>query len=129
MFGKYFKKPVYYAHSLRHYGTKKEKKDARMIGRLTGLRVLNPKGKLSNNSSWVSEAYLLIDKCQMLVFTEYQGTIGKGVYTEIQYALEKRMPVYLLHDGNLLAILKRDLHLVRHGENWVKYARVLYELF
>jgi hypothetical protein len=47
----------------------------------------------------MNQAYRLINQAELLVATEYQGHLGKGVCDEICYALSKKKLVYVLRSG------------------------------
>ena len=63
------------------------------------------------------------DHVQVLIFSEYQGNIGRGVYAEVEQARAKGIPIFLLRSG--LFWLNPRLQ-VYDATDWaLKYAKVL----
>ena len=118
-------KTIYYAHSLRIYNTSKEQLELKQIAKLFEKRkILNPNGAITD----IFGAYRLINQAELLVATEYQGHLGKGVYDEICYALSQKKLVHVLRNGRLFRVYsKHQLEIV--DIDWqIHYARV-YEGF
>lgn len=116
---------IYYAHSMRIYNRPQERSEWWRILLLGRQRVLNPKEPLRGVADWKSKAFALIDKCEAVVFTTYCDSIGKGVYTELQYAFKTCKPVYLLVGWKLVPVGQDQLNVIygRTG-SWVYYAEV-----
>lgn len=112
---------IYFAHSLRDYNTPKETSDEATIKRFFQRGTVNPNGKLEQRN-WQAKAQALIQPCKAVVFTEWQGYIGKGVSFEIEFALEIGLPVYLLRGGQFYRITVENLQ--PPSDNWVFYRRV-----
>jgi len=92
---------IYYAHSMRKYNTEAETYEISQLSQLLPkCEIVNPNGLVSN----MDESYALVDTCDALVFTEYQGHIGKGVYCEIEYALKKHLRVASLFQGKFTRV-------------------------
>ena len=112
---------IYYAHSMRTYGTRVERKQLRQLRKFTN-EITNPNGLLSR-FGWQAQARALIDMCDCLVFSEYQDWIGKGVEWEIQYAHNQGKIVYALREGVLFPIQPSDITVA--GWDWaVRWAYV-----
>ena len=89
-------KSIYYSHSLNIYNTSKEQLELTKVASFFPKRkILNPNGAITD----MKQAYRLINQAAIVVATEYQGHIGKGVCDEICYALSKKKLVYVLRSG------------------------------
>jgi len=110
---------LYYAHSVRKYGTPQETKELKSIRRQFGnAEIINPRSV----GSKVMKDYLdIVDTVDIVVFSEYYGYIGKGVYEEVMFALNRNIPLFLLRWGKFY----KNFDVVRYGDNWaVYYAKV-----
>jgi hypothetical protein len=110
---------------MRNYNTDQERLELTQIASFFPKRkIINPNGAITD----MNQAYRLINQAELLVATEYQGHLGKGVYDEISYALSKKKLVYVLCSGRLFRVYStHQLELV--DIDWqVHYARV-YEGF
>ena len=116
---------VYYAHSLQKYGTRTEKAEIRQIRRLLHCKVVNPREAVSNaggGSKAMADCLKLVRKVPGLVFSEYTGYIGRGVYAEVTLARELGKPVWLLRDRRLYDTFELELL----GSDWaIRYAQVI----
>ena len=118
-------KSIYYSHSLNIYNTSKEQLELTKVASFFPKRkILNPNGAITD----MKQAYRLINQAAIVVATEYQGHLGKGVCDEICYALSKKKLVYVLRFGRLFRVYStHQLEIV--DIDWqVHYARV-YEGF
>jgi hypothetical protein len=140
-------KSIYYSHSLKIYNTPKEQLELTKIASFFPKRkILNPNGaitpleiptvlnsgehkvKISNGVTDMNQAYRLINQAELVVATEYQGHLGKGVYNEMCYALSKKKLVAMLRNGRLFRVYSRHQIEVLDIDWQVHYARV-YEGF
>ena len=116
---------IYYAHSLRIYNTEQEQLELKQIASLFPKRkILNPNGAITD----MNQAYRLINKAELVVATEHQGHLGKGVYDEICYALSKKKQVAVLRGGRLFRVYSKHQIEVLDIDWQIHYARV-YEGF
>lgn len=131
---------IYYAHSKSIYNTEREKEEIENIKK--GFifydklqdRIINPNGWIYDNGdekSIMEQCYVFIKNCDCVVFSTLEdGIIGKGVYSEIDKALEYGKNVFhLRQDGDMKRFLKEDfdkIELVNEGKDWRKYAKVKY---
>lgn len=95
---------VYYAHSMHLYDTEQEKRDIELLY-LFRFSVLNPNNDLvkeelkqyvANYGKDNTMDYFkkLIDECDAVIFRAHiDGKIPSGVGFEINYAMEKGLPV------------------------------------
>ena len=116
---------IYYAHSLCKYSTRTEKAEIRQIRRLLHCKVVNPREAVSNTgggSKAMADCLELVRKMPGLVFSEYTGYIGRGVYAEVMLARELGKPVWLLRDRRLYDTFELELL----GGDWaIRYAQVI----
>lgn len=93
------KDKVYFAHSKRIYNTKEESTMLDFL-RKNFTKVICPNKDIGELGS--IEPYLkIVDTCKYVVAHEYQGSIGKGVFSEIKNALSKNIPVLALRKGTI----------------------------
>jgi len=88
---------TYFAHSMRIYNTEEEEQLLARIQKKFGGEVLNPNcPEVSKARDPMDACYLMITASQRLVFSEHQGHLGRGVYSEILFARKRQMPIYLV---------------------------------
>jgi hypothetical protein len=81
---------------MRSYNTDQERLELTKIASFFPKRkILNPNGVITD----MNQAYMLINKAEIVVATEYQRHLGKGVYDEMCYALSQKKLVYVLRSG------------------------------
>jgi hypothetical protein len=116
---------VYYAHSKRIYGTDREREE------LMWLREAFP--WVVDPNSDIGEAYIIdpyldaVSKCKMVVVSEYEKHIGKGVYQEIEHAFDKGIQVWVLKkqtDGYYIYRVA-DIKVVDETDWAIRYGRVV----
>jgi len=88
---------VYYAHSMLSYGTSSDDMVKSFLHESFKNNVIIDPSLLRTKN--MNLYYDLIESCDTLVFTEYERSIGKGVYCEIEHAKKVGVPVFLLRDG------------------------------
>lgn len=85
---------VYYAHSKKIYGTKREIKERAFLEK-TFMNVCCPNRDIGERGD--IEPYLeMVRKCIKVICSEYLNHIGKGVLAEVQEALDKKKPVFCI---------------------------------
>jgi hypothetical protein len=86
---------IYLAHSMLSYGTEKEKQEVLFLRkRFPNYRILNP-AKYTN----VKDMSFYLEKVAqsaMVVASEIDGYISKGVFSEISRALSDNIPVKVI---------------------------------
>jgi hypothetical protein len=124
------KMKVYFAHSMPEYNTKREQKALEMLKRnFSEDEVICPNNDLGELGSM--EAYLdyIREEIDALVFmSKKNGWCGKGVYTEIEVASSKGIPVYMFKmKGNKFAVIDvtegPDFIEINHND-WVDFAKI-----
>ena len=86
---------IYYAHSKQIYGTTREAEELEFIERQhQDAIVINPRdlGELKSYRKYLK----IVSKCNLVVVSEYNGFIGKGVLAEIARAFSNDIPVKVI---------------------------------
>jgi hypothetical protein len=117
---------MYYSHSKKIYDMQREEREVALISkRFPESIIYNP-----NNES-IRTAELPMTACMRVVgqsstagvvFSVYQGHVGKGVYTEVERAWTIRKLVYMIQEGEIIPF-SWCLRLI-DKDWWVKYAVV-----
>jgi len=89
------KSKLFFAHSQKTFDTPEEK--AARIRISTGFELFCPNEQIyqKNNQATNADYNKGIDDCGGLVFLPYKGYVGKGVYSNILYALRSKYPVFV----------------------------------
>jgi hypothetical protein len=118
---------VYYAHSKRIYDTRVEVRDMlAIVHRYPQYTIVNPSRLFTGRTAqdqwnvWMEEHGL--DEYGLVVFTTYDGYVGRGVFEEITYALQHDIPVvYLTPDDRFT---KKFFVSTMNDTDWVRYAKI-----
>lgn len=122
---------VYVASPIQTYATPRY--DA-MLARLRQLlpqaEVLPARDLFTSNEDWRQRWPVLLPTLDALVFFDHRGSIGRGVYQEIEDAAAAGLTVfYLPHPAaELLPYDGEHVRILPHGRSWERYAEVLYLL-
>lgn len=98
---------IYYAHHIWKYDTYIEYYELDIIKEnFPNSDIINPNGYLEaefgvSESELMDKCFEIIEKCDVLIFSSVDGIIGYGVFTEIETALEKGIPLYYIYQGKL----------------------------
>ena len=94
------------------YNTKEEKQEIELIEKkFPNFLIINPNGWIYQDNSEqaiMNQCYHFVKMADVLVFCSLNTIIGRGVYEEVQLALEKNKDVYYLLDNNFYKINLRD---------------------
>lgn len=97
---------IYYAHHQWKYGTKTEDYELKLIRRyFPNADIFNPATDLVSTKDdgeaiIMDECLKTIKDCDILVFSSLDGTIGSGVYQEVEKAKELGKTIfYIYHDS------------------------------
>ena len=119
-------KPAYYSHSMRIYNTEREAEELDTIEELYG-DVINPNGDITWRGS-MEPYFKAVRRSCILIFSQYKGYIGRGVFDEIQTALRNNIPVRCLklwENGSYIM----EIHSIEVNDpgDWaVKYGNVIW---
>jgi hypothetical protein len=112
---------VYFAHSKLDYNTKAEKDAIKTLSAI--YNVFCPNNNLGETGSMYH--YLNIVKwCDETVVLEHKELVGKGVYEEVQTALQNKKPTFVLRAGKLLKVTGVK---VVNSDNWKQFAQLQIE--
>ena len=118
------------------YNTKIEKKEFDAIYdkfQNENIYIINPATWIAQNMNGhdaMQQCFKFIDISDCIVFTTLEdGIIGKGVYEEINYALENKKRVFILKNNIITRFLNNDFKKIdiiynKTSSTWKKYAKV-----
>lgn len=121
-------KYIYYAHSMKIYNLNQEIKEIKLINqKFPKYKVINPS---RIDFLDLKEVYRmnfclkLVDLSDIIIFSEFNWAIGKGVYMEIFRGIRKEKKVYLLRNNNL-TIFQPNKVSFKNIKDWkVNYAQI-----
>ena len=94
------------------YNTKEEKQEIELIEKkFPNFLIINPNEWICQDNSEqaiMNQCYHFVKMSDVLVFSSLNTIIGRGVYEEVQLALEKNKDVYYLLDNNFYKINLKD---------------------
>ena len=92
---------IYYAHSMRCYHTPKEAAELEAIRRrFPGATVVNP-STFRYDGHGMTMFLRAVDQADITIFSPYDGHLGRGVYVEINRALQGSKPVYIVDEDGV----------------------------
>lgn len=105
-------KKLYYAHHMFKYNTEEEKQEIELIEKkFPNFLIINPNGWICQDNSEqaiMNQCYHFVKMSDVLVFSSLNTIIGRGVYEEVEVALENNKDVYYLSDKNFYKITLKD---------------------
>ena len=113
---------IYYAHSMQTYGTLKEKQELKIL-RKKFPNVLCPNQDIGDAQNGMSAYLKIVEWADLVVVSEYEGFIGKGVYAEIQHAHNSGIPVKCLRRRKLLEVI--DTSIYNPSDYRFRYGKVI----
>lgn len=121
-----FSQNVYFAHSMKDYGTKAERDCRSDLEKR--WRVMCPNRDLwpmrsFDGSDAMQVCLTMVTWCDFVVVMEHQGHVGKGVHTEIESALKQKKRVLVWRDGNTYIVT--GMQIVDRNDWKVKYAKLI----
>ena len=118
-------KKVYYAHSKRIFGTEREKLELQQIKwQFIGYKIINPSELplTGAEADKMKTCFNIIGNMDVIVFSEYKGHVGRGVYDEITIGEEEGCEIQLLRNNKFKKGVK--LQIVDRTDWKVNYAKV-----
>ena len=118
-------KILYYVHSKRTYGTRKEKRELRLIKKqFPGYHIVNPA-----TATWIGmhendimeESKSIVRQAAVIVASEYANHIGRGVFEELSEKTKAKK--FLLRDKKFIENF--SLTIVDRDDWGVKYGKIL----
>lgn len=90
---KYFK--IYFGHSKLIYGTAREAEELEFIeSQYPDAEIINP--ALLIDITEMKKFLKIVSKCTLVVASEFEGYVGKGVFAEISIAFARAIRVQVL---------------------------------
>ncbi len=117
---------VYYAHSLKIYGTEIEEKEYSFL-RENYENVFNPNTEIEYKIEEGMKPYLdAVLASNLIICSEFEGYIGRGVFREVELALRNSIPVFCLRQVNGSFILREviSVKLINENDPYVRYGRL-----
>jgi L-lactate utilization protein LutC len=116
-------KLLYYAHSRLSYGTRKEKRELRLIKKqFPDHQIINPAEinfTLTSEAEIIKECKDIVKKVNIMIASEYKKHIGRGVFTELNVETKAKKIVLrkkkFIEDFKIIMINRNDWH-VRYGK-------------
>jgi hypothetical protein len=112
------KPSVYFAHSKLDYNTKVEKDAIKTLSAM--YKVFCPNNNLGETGS-MSHYLKVVKWCDETVALEHGGLVGRGVYEEVNMAIESKKPTFVLRDGKLLKVKGSK---IVNRDDWKRYAKL-----
>jgi len=113
---------LYYAHSKRTYGTRKEKKELKLLRKqFPGYEIINPRNLVFlsyDENEIMKECRSIVRQAAVVVASEYDGHIGRGVFEEL---LEAKRKKYLLRKKNFIENF--NIKIVNPDDWAIRYAK------
>jgi len=101
---------IYYAHHIWKYNTKIEEYELEIIKEyFPQCKIINPNKAVNQSlleSEIMNECFNCVNNCDAVVFSSMDGVIGKGVYSEVNRALEQEKPAYYLFHNKITQLFK-----------------------
>ena len=113
---------IYYAHSKKIYNTKREEEERnKILQKFPKAELICPNRDVGEKFSLVPYLKIVRD-CNIVVCSEFDGFVGKGVYWEILTAMDNNKPVF-----NVTKDFKKvtDIIIVDKNDWTVKYGKVV----
>ena len=117
---------IYYAHSMKIYDSSREDKEFKFIkDHFKDNNVVNPNGDIPWKGS-MKPYFDAVEASDVVVFSEYQGYVGRGVYEEAIKALEHGIPLRCIRkdeNGELIVVNINDFSTGNSGDWAIRYAK------
>ncbi len=117
---------VYYAHSIKIYDTEVEEEEYSFL-REKYENVFNPNTEIEYKKEEGMRPYLdVVITSDLIICSEFEGYIGKGVFREVEFALRNNIPVYCLRqdDGDFYLLEVISVKLINENDPYVRYGHL-----
>lgn len=121
---------IYFAHSMRDYGTAREAEAEALIRQARpGCRLANPKTwgplwkRLERELDVESVYVLVLSIVDEVVALEHEGHVGRGVYHELFFAGKRGLPRSVVRGGSLVDV--HAINIVDRNDYRVRFGRVV----
>lgn len=108
---------IYYAHHRWKYHTQEEVYELEVIRRyFPNAKIFNPSTDIEMRIAAYEELVMqeclkAVDSSDIVIFSSLDGTVGSGVYKEVEYAIDSGKLVFYLYQDTLYSafhLYKRD---------------------
>lgn len=115
---------VYYAHSKRIYGTKREERELRFLKKKFS-QIVDPNKDIGEKGN-VNPYLKVVSDCNIMVCSEFKKHIGVGVFQEVKYALGKKKEVLCLRRKHHFYFRKvKTVRIIDETDSSVKYGKLV----
>ena len=101
---------IYYAHHIWKYDTKIEEYELDLIKEnFPDYKIINPNKTVNQSlpeSDIMNECFNYVDDCDVIVFSSMDGMIGKGVFDEVNRALDQNKAVFYLFQNEITQLFE-----------------------
>ena len=118
---------TYYAHSRMKYNTEVEEYELSLI---KDDYIINPNGTVDQTlptEEIMVKCFDLISKCNKFVFSTVNGTIGKGLYQELFFAMKEKKKIFIIENHEIKEIKTLFINPIKNSKNDKIYATVKVE--
>ncbi|MFX1532965.1 MAG: hypothetical protein ACFFDI_01880 [Promethearchaeota archaeon] len=121
------KNAIYFAHPMSTYGSSEEKAILKFLEQKTTAQIFNPALFPAKDMTFYFQR---VKESDVLIFSSNpDGSIGKGVYSELKLAAQLKKPIFYIDPLSLY--LTRDFVVLKFIEDeekadWENYAHVNY---
>ena len=123
------KAKIYFAHSLQVYNTPKEESELKIIKKkFPEATVICPNKDLGELSDF-KEYLKIVDNCNMVIASEVDGYVGKGVLCEVARGFSNGMRVKVIREkGGKLILFDVVGFEIENVSDWrYRYAKLIVE--
>lgn len=120
---------IYFAHSMRDYGTQRAREAREAIERLFPLAwVYDPEeihwNYLQTKLGSCEAVYdYVVSRSSRVIVLEHQNHVGRGAFEEVSLALSKPIPVGVLREGKIKEV--KEVALVDPNDWKIRYGRII----
>ena len=117
---------IYYAHSKRIYNTKREELERQQIEKVFHTEIVmcpnRDMGELGSMEPYLKK----VRACSIIVCSEYDDHIGRGVYEEVLAALNSKKKVYCIRYYSIRSVIHivRSVKLVDPYDWTIRYGKL-----
>jgi len=126
----WFKQQLYYAHSMRIYNSKREAEETKLIKehfskyKFFCPNKSRPKSWANSSGSKIMKGCLqFVRKSKIVVASEYQNHVGKGVFAEVSEAISNGISCYVIRNNVFVPVQYIE---IVNADDWaVKYGKII----
>jgi len=95
---------IYYAHSMKLYGSARERKELKLLNQYFQEKIFNPNQRKIQKAKEPMHACIEMIRSPLIsgiVFSTIHNYISAGVYFELKVAKKQGIPIFFLRDGQV----------------------------